>query len=706
MDMNVALKISAGVTGQQAVDQLRTTMDRLDGTVSKVRGAFMALGGAAVLTGFVGVIKGAIDTADKLNDMRQKTGIAVEELDALGFAAQLNGTTLEAVSGALGKLAKNMSEAAGGSREAAATFAQFGISAEQLRSGSVTTTDALAKIADKISAMPDGWEKAAAAQNVFGKSASEIIPLLNAGGDAIRDAGDELDRLGGRFTGEMAAAADEFNDNLTKINRSVSMLGMNVANELLPQLNFLAESLLQSAGTGGMFDMFMNGLRMAFETIVVLAANVGYVLVQIKNEVVGIVQQLGALATLDFKGFSEIGARMRAEAAAARQEVDAFSEGLIKAGRTAPTGPTPPPRASGGSSGGAGFDFGAGKETEFDKLKKSLEEQLAKTGELTKAEELLRTLQNERYKDVSAAQRQQLVNIAKQIDGAQALQKIQELARKEAGAIEMLRLEGQQANMTAQQYKMLVAQKQHNLEVAEATKKMNADDAARYREVADAIFHQKQAIEQLNYEQSRTFESGARRAFNNYVDMATDAARASEMVFSNAFQGMEDALLRFVTTGKLDFKSLTVSILSDIARIQIRKAIAGIAGAIFPSGGGTDAGGYSSAAAQFANGGIMSSKGSLPLNTYANGGIANSPQVAVFGEGRMNEAYVPLPDGRSIPVSMRGGAGTNNVTVNVNVENGGEEAMGDQAASNLGRVIANVVKSELINQKRPGGLLA
>jgi len=102
----------------------------------------------------------------------------------------------------------------------------------------------------------------------------------------------------------------------------------------------------------------------------------------------------------------------------------------------------------------------------------------------------------------------------------------------------------------------------------------------------------------------------------------------------------------------------------------------------------------------------MSSKGSLPLNTYANGGIANSPQVAVFGEGRMNEAYVPLPDGRSIPVSMRGGAGTNNVTVNVNVENGGEEAMGDQAASNLGRVSANVVKSELINQKRPGGLLA
>jgi tape measure domain-containing protein len=56
----------------------------------------------------------------------------------------------------------------------------------------------------------------------------------------------------------------------------------------------------------------------------------------------------------------------------------------------------------------------------------------------------------------------------------------------------------------------------------------------------------------------------------------------------------------------------------------------------------------------FADGGIMSSSGSMPLRKYAAGGIANSPQLAMFGEGRTPEAYVPLPDGRSIPVTMRG----------------------------------------------------
>lgn len=57
----------------------------------------------------------------------------------------------------------------------------------------------------------------------------------------------------------------------------------------------------------------------------------------------------------------------------------------------------------------------------------------------------------------------------------------------------------------------------------------------------------------------------------------------------------------------------------------------------------------------FADGGVMTSNGPLPLKKYADGGIANSPQLALFGEGSSPEAFVPLPDGRSIPVSFGGG---------------------------------------------------
>ena len=75
--------------------------------------------------------------------------------------------------------------------------------------------------------------------------------------------------------------------------------------------------------------------------------------------------------------------------------------------------------------------------------------------------------------------------------------------------------------------------------------------------------------------------------------------------------------------------------------------------AAFGGGGGGLFGGLFSFLG-FANGGIMTGDGALPLQRYARGGIARSPQLAMFGEGSKPEAYVPLPDGRSIPVTIKG----------------------------------------------------
>lgn len=69
----------------------------------------------------------------------------------------------------------------------------------------------------------------------------------------------------------------------------------------------------------------------------------------------------------------------------------------------------------------------------------------------------------------------------------------------------------------------------------------------------------------------------------------------------------------------------------------------------------------------FAKGGVMTSGGPLALKRYAKGGVATSPQLAMYGEGDKPEAYVPLPDGRRIPVNIKtngsasGGGGGNSV---------------------------------------------
>ena len=92
---------------------------------------------------------------------------------------------------------------------------------------------------------------------------------------------------------------------------------------------------------------------------------------------------------------------------------------------------------------------------------------------------------------------------------------------------------------------------------------------------------------------------------------------------------------------------------------------------------------------------------------YARGGIARSPQLAMFGEGSMPEAFVPLPDGRTIPVSLMGGGGsntTNNVSVSINA-NGLNQTSDSVNGAQLGRRIARAVQDEISRQQRPGGSL-
>ncbi|SUI86799.1 Phage-related minor tail protein [Serratia quinivorans] len=67
--------------------------------------------------------------------------------------------------------------------------------------------------------------------------------------------------------------------------------------------------------------------------------------------------------------------------------------------------------------------------------------------------------------------------------------------------------------------------------------------------------------------------AGASSAWSNYQDQASDTAGMTKSLFTGAFSGMEDALTSFVTTGKAGFKSFTVSILADLAKIALRNGI-------------------------------------------------------------------------------------------------------------------------------------
>ena len=113
-------------------------------------------------------------------------------------------------------------------------------------------------------------------------------------------------------------------------------------------------------------------------------------------------------------------------------------------------------------------------------------------------------------------------------------------------------------------------------------------------------------------------------------------------------------------------------------------------------------------------GDAMDGGGFLPMispgeTPFANGGIVTQPTRALIGEGGMNEAVVPLPNGKAIPVDLKGvgggGAVTSNVTVNVSNEGGGDNEMSGDNAGKLGKAIDGAIRKVIMDERRSGGLL-
>ncbi|EIO9087436.1 phage tail tape measure protein [Salmonella enterica] len=150
---------------------------------------------------------------------------------------------------------------------------------------------------------------------------------------------------------------------------------------------------------------------------------------------------------------------------------------------------------------------------------------------------------------------------------------------------------------------------------------------------------------------------GASRALDNFLAQGSNVAGMTENVFTNAFNGMADGIANFALTGKMYFRSFTVSILADLAKMEARIAASKLLGSVLgmfgfgaSAGGSTPSGAYSSAALSVipnAGGGVYRSAG---LSQYS-GSIVNRPTFFAFARGAAvmgeagPEAILPLRRG-------------------------------------------------------------
>ncbi len=221
------------------------------------------------------------------------------------------------------------------------------------------------------------------------------------------------------------------------------------------------------------------------------------------------------------------------------------------------------------------------------------------------------------------------------------------------------------------------------------------------KEFTDLLNSSITAMSDLNTETGKLKETsnalftGLKDGMKGYFDSIKSVAEEIQGAVKNAFQGMEDALVKFVITGKLNFAEFTRSVLADLTRIAIRQAMLNMFGGIFSF-------------LKNAQGNAFGANGVIP---YAKGGVVNSPTVFPFknGVGLMGEAgaeaILPLKRGRSGNLGVEASGSSNNIVVNVDAS--GTEVQGDDAqSSQLGKLIGLAVQQELVKQSRAGGLLS
>jgi len=240
------------------VARIRTDMDAAKSTVNGAMDSIKnAAGMAAKALGAIGVglsvgaaVKGLYDlTIDAmkaqaaLKGLSETTGATVEWLSSIRVVAKLAGTDMEAISGALTKLAKNIET---GSTEADKGLRAIGLSSKELQG--LNTDQQFDKIAKALDGYADGAGKTAAAQLILGKSGAALLPFIK---DYV-----EYGDLAVKTTAAQAKQADDLEKNIKRLTAAKAAWKKVVGTELVPVLDDVVTVLLKiQTETNGTLDV-------------------------------------------------------------------------------------------------------------------------------------------------------------------------------------------------------------------------------------------------------------------------------------------------------------------------------------------------------------------------------------------------------------------------------------------------------------------
>ena len=188
------------------------------------------------------LIESVAETGDQFHKMSLRTGVAVEQLSALGYAAQISGTDIKTVEKSLRYASKVMVDYERGIGLAKRTFEELGLTVIDSTGKMKGTVPFLIEVSDKIKGMADETKKAAFVSEIFGaKAGTQLLPLLKLGSQGIEELMEKAKALGDVMSTSEAAIAAEYTDTMRDLTGALGGVKRTIGVELMPALIEVAQ---------------------------------------------------------------------------------------------------------------------------------------------------------------------------------------------------------------------------------------------------------------------------------------------------------------------------------------------------------------------------------------------------------------------------------------------------------------------------------
>jgi len=260
----ITVDLNARIAGFETdLKKATATLDNFGARGNAVAGvmksAFAGLGAVVSVGALASFAKSGIDAADALNDMSMRLKVSVKDLASFKLIAEQSGTSLEGVGKGIARLTRSIGEAESGNKQLASALATLGVTARDPK-------EAFYQLADAVQKIHDPAQRAALLNQVLGKSYQELIPLLEGGGQSLRESAKASESFSVAMA-KLAPDADKFNDQLAQIQTNAAGAAASILSKMLPSLNSLIDRFKAGiTAAGGFWAAAAKGLKFSFDT--------------------------------------------------------------------------------------------------------------------------------------------------------------------------------------------------------------------------------------------------------------------------------------------------------------------------------------------------------------------------------------------------------------------------------------------------------